>query len=135
MDGRKEEVECCMSHVQVTVPNLQSRCFHSATAFSLSPGLTEVTLFGGYSEEWPSNFEYDNDITPIASTIVLRLGEYSYNIAILNDLTTMSYAHANNYDQLQGLIIIIIVKYLCRVPAVSLPWWSPHWRVGPDRCS
>ena len=74
MDGRKEEVQCCMSHVQVTVPNLQSRCYHSATAFSLSPGLTEVTLFGGFSE-WPSNYKSDADFTPIANTTVLRFGE------------------------------------------------------------
>ena len=65
-----------MSHVQVTVPSLQSRCEHSATAFNLSPGLTEVTLFGGYSE-WPSNPKYVEDFTPIANTTVLRFGEYT----------------------------------------------------------
>ena len=63
-----------MSHVQVTVPNIQSRCWHSATAFSLSPGLTEVTLFGGYPE-WPSNPKSNADLTPIANTTVLRFGE------------------------------------------------------------
>ena len=66
-------VYVCM---QVKVPSLQSRCEHSATAFSLSPGLTEVTLFGGYSE-FPSNFMCNADITPIANTTVLRFGEYT----------------------------------------------------------
>ena len=65
-----------MSHVQVTVPSFQPRCWHSATAFSLSPGLTEVTLFGGCSE-WPSNLKSAADLTPIANTTVLRFGEYT----------------------------------------------------------
>ena len=65
-----------MPHVQVTVPSLQSRSDHSATAFNLSPGLTEVTLFGGYSE-WPSNPKSLDDVTPIANTTVLRFGEYT----------------------------------------------------------
>ena len=70
-------VQFCMSHVQVTVPSLQSRCWHSATAFSLSPGLIEVTLFGGFSE-WPSNSKPDADLTPIANATVLRFGECIY---------------------------------------------------------
>ena len=61
-------------HVQVTIPSLQSRVFHSATAFSLSPGLTEVTIFGG-CPNWPSNIKFDADIPHIANTTVLRFGE------------------------------------------------------------
>ena len=76
MVGWRTKVQCCMSHVQVTVPSLQSRSHHSATAFSLSPGQTEVTLFGGYSE-WPSNYKSHADLTPIANTTVLRFGEYT----------------------------------------------------------
>ena len=76
MVGWRTKVQCCMSHVQVTVPSLQSRSHHSATAFSLSPGLTEVTLFGGYSE-CPSNFKSPADLTPIANTTVLRFGKYT----------------------------------------------------------
>ena len=72
----RTKVQCCMSHVQVTVPSLQSRCDHSATAFNLSPGLTEVTIFGGFSE-WPSHVKSLDDITPIANTTVLRFGEYT----------------------------------------------------------
>ena len=72
MSGTK--VQCCMSHVQVTVPSLQSRSEHSATAFNLSPRLTEVTLFGGFSK-WPQNYKSLADLTPIANTTVLRFGE------------------------------------------------------------
>ena len=50
-------------HVQVRVPTLQSRYGHSVTAFSLSPGLTEVILFGGWS-----------GLSYIAETTVLRFG-------------------------------------------------------------
>ena len=51
-------------HVQVHVPSCQRRHAHSATAVSLSPGLTEVTIFGG----WCAG-------TPLANTTVLRFGE------------------------------------------------------------
>ena len=51
--------------MQVTVPTLKSRCGHIATAFSLSPGLTEVIIFGGF----------DEDNTDLANTTVLRFGE------------------------------------------------------------
>ena len=54
-----------MLHVQVTVPTLKSRGGHSATAFSLSPGLTEVIIFGGV----------DDDDEDLANTTVLRFGE------------------------------------------------------------
>ena len=61
-------------HVQVTVPSLQSRSDRSATAFSLSPGLTEVTIFGGCPNV-PSNWKSHADIPQIANTTVLRFGE------------------------------------------------------------
>ena len=51
--------------MQVTVPTLESRSNHSATAFSLSLGLTEVIIFGGF----------DEDDTDLANTTVLRFGE------------------------------------------------------------
>lgn len=51
-------------HVQVIVPTLQSRHSHSAGAFSsLSPGLTEVIIFGGHTGQ-----------SFIAETTVLRFG-------------------------------------------------------------
>ena len=53
-------------HVQVRVPTLQSKRGHSATAFSLSPGLTEVILFGGLAST--SLFDV------ISETTILRFG-------------------------------------------------------------
>ena len=60
--------------IQVDVPSLQSRNLHSAAAFSLGPGLTEVTIFGG-CPEFPSNRKSDADIPQMANTTVLRFGE------------------------------------------------------------
>ena len=51
--------------MQVTVPTLKSRQYHSATAFSLSPGLTEVIMFGGLGDGYKN----------LANTTVLRFGE------------------------------------------------------------
>ena len=61
-------------HMQVDVPGLQARFSHSATAFSLCPGVMEVTLFGG-CPEWPSNAKTGADLPQIANTTVLRFGE------------------------------------------------------------
>ncbi len=47
---------------------------HSAAAFSLCPGLMEVTLFGGCLV-WPSNPKTDADYPQIANTTVLGFGE------------------------------------------------------------
>ena len=55
--------------VQVPIPNLQPRQGHCVAAFSLSPGITEVVIFGG-TTSFPD--EDDNDI---ADTRVLRFGE------------------------------------------------------------
>ena len=62
--------------VQINLPTLQSRCYHSAGAFSLSPGLTEVTIFGG-CPEFPNNYMSDADLPRMANTTVLRFGEYT----------------------------------------------------------
>ena len=52
-----------------------SRKDHAAAVISLSPGLTEVVMFGG-CPEWSPN--YSDDETPkIANTTVLRFGELS----------------------------------------------------------
>ena len=61
-------------HVQVTVPAFQGRFSHSSTAFNVSPGLTEVVLFGGCPEV-PSNARTVSDLPQIANTTVLRFGE------------------------------------------------------------
>ena len=56
--------------VQVPVTDLQSRYNHCAAAFTLSPGIAEVVLFGGCTA-YPSTIE-----TFIAETTVLRFGKY-----------------------------------------------------------
>ena len=61
-------------HVQVTVPAFQGRFYHSSTAFNVSPGLTEVIVFGGFPEV-QSNLRTDADLPLIANTTVLRFGE------------------------------------------------------------
>ena len=56
--------------VQVPVTDLQSRYKHCAAAFTLSPGIAEVVLFGGCTT-YPATIE-----TFIAETTVLRFGKY-----------------------------------------------------------
>ena len=68
--------------IQVNVPSLQSRFDHSAAAFSLSPGLTEVTIFGG-CPEYPSNFKSYADLPQVANTTVLRFGESPHVVCAL----------------------------------------------------
>ena len=61
--------------MQVKIPVLQSRCRHSATSFSLGPGLAEVVVFGGCSK-WPRNHRsYPNFSHILADTVVLQFGE------------------------------------------------------------
>ena len=57
--------------VQVPVTDLQSRYCHCAAAFTLSPGIAEVVLFGG------SNAILPRSSTFIAETTVLRFGKYT----------------------------------------------------------
>ena len=75
---------CGVVNVQVKVPGLQERFYHSAAAFHLSPGMTEVTIFGG--SEWPHKW-LRSDLTLIANTTVLRFGEYTSCVCIV------SYSH------------------------------------------
>ena len=63
-----------MLHVQVKEPRLQARAEHSATAFTHTPALTEVVLFGGYPE-WPEDVKVVADLPLIAKTTVLKFGE------------------------------------------------------------
>ena len=56
--------------VQVPVTDLQSRYVHCAAAFTLSPRIVEVVLFGGCTAD-PATIE-----TFIAETTVLRFGKY-----------------------------------------------------------
>ena len=73
----------CMVNVQVKIPGLQSRFSHSAAAFRLNPGMTEVTIFGG-CHEWPNNWKSDADLSQIANTTVLRFGKYTSCVCIVS---------------------------------------------------
>ena len=70
-------------HVQVSVPAFQGRLYHSSTAFNVSPGLTEVVLFGGCPGV-PSNVRTADDIPQIANTTVLRFGECTSCVLVLH---------------------------------------------------
>ena len=54
-----------MCIVQVSVPGLQARYGHRAAAFSITPALTLVTIFGGR----------DSNRKLLANTTVLEFGE------------------------------------------------------------
>ena len=58
-------------YVQVPVTGLQSRHGHCAAAFTLSPGIAEVVLFGG------STSSSSKLSTCIAETTVLKFGKYT----------------------------------------------------------
>lgn len=53
--------------MQVKVPNLKAREGHSATEFSLRPGLTEIVIFGGADDIFGES--------KLSDTTVLRFGE------------------------------------------------------------
>lgn len=58
--------------MQVVVPVLQPRFCHCAAAFSISPELAEVVIFGGCSE-WPR--KSTKPLLPIADIILLKFGK------------------------------------------------------------
>ena len=71
--------------MQISLPNFKGRCLHSSDAFELSPGLTEVIVFGG-CPLWPINPTTDKDHPRIASTTVLQFGKFSNgDCSYLND--------------------------------------------------
>ena len=70
-----------MHDVQVQVPSLQSRYMHGGAASTISPGVTEVVMFGG-SPEWPKNYKTDNDFKKLSMTTVLRFGEAPFIILL-----------------------------------------------------
>ena len=70
----KSDIIVCVYVLQVKVPHLQTRCWHSATSFTLTSGLTEVVLFGGCTER-PKDAKTDADFPRIADTTVLQFGE------------------------------------------------------------
>ena len=52
------------------MPGLKARYGHCAAAYSLSPGITEIVIFGGTTTCPPKIGNF------IADTTVLRFGEY-----------------------------------------------------------
>ena len=70
-----------MHDVQVQVPSLQSRFGHCAAASTISPGMTEVVMFGG-SPEWPESYKTYDDFKKLSMTTVLRFGEAPFIILL-----------------------------------------------------
>ena len=63
--------------VQLNLPDgVQSRCYHTITAISLGPGLTEATVFGGCSKWIPGVTYAEHSKHSIAETTVLQFGEH-----------------------------------------------------------
>ena len=72
----------CSDHLQVTLPDggLQRR-LHSTTAITLCPGLVEVIVFGGTTEDTVAS-KPENSYFRIAETTIITFGElasYYYN--------------------------------------------------------
>ena len=63
--------------MQLTLPgDIQStRWTHSATAISLAPGLTEVTMFGGSNSPHHLINDREAQSTCIAATTIITFGE------------------------------------------------------------
>ena len=55
--------------MQVLLPSVKARFGHCAAAYSLSPGITEIVIFGGSTRHPPKIGDF------IADTTVLRFGE------------------------------------------------------------
>ena len=60
---------------------MQPRCFHTATAISLAPDLTEVTMFGGCPKIVPGATYHE--LSKLAETAVLQFGESMTSTALL----------------------------------------------------
>ena len=60
---------------------MQPRDSHTATAFSLAPGLTDVTMFGGCHKYKPG--VKDNKQPKLAETTVLQFGEFMTSTALV----------------------------------------------------
>ena len=52
---------------------IQPRTGHTVTSFNLSPGVVEVTVFGGYPKWIPE--KHNRLQPPKAATTMIRLGE------------------------------------------------------------
>ena len=65
----------CSNHLQVTLSDgsLQRR-LHSSTAITLCPGLVEVIVFGGTTEDYDED-KPDSSYSKIAETTIITFGE------------------------------------------------------------
>ena len=60
---------------QIPLPDdVQPRCFHTITAFSLCPGLSEATMFAGCPDYAVGRS--DDQLPKQSETTVLQLGEW-----------------------------------------------------------
>ena len=68
---------------QLTLPDgiLSTRDSHSVTAVSLTPDLTEVTMFGGVPSFDPT--QLDSEIQTIAATTTMMFGELIESVCSL----------------------------------------------------
>ena len=71
----QRQLELVLVCVQVEIPGLQARYLHRAAAFTLTPGLTDVVLFGGCTELPSRAIEEDADYPGTANVTVIRFGE------------------------------------------------------------
>ena len=68
----------CSDHLQVTLPDGGLlRMWHSTTAITLCPGLIEVIVFGGTTEDYVGNIPLSS-ISRIAETTIITFGELDY---------------------------------------------------------
>lgn len=87
--------------MQIEIPSLQSRCDHSATAFNLFPGLTEVVLFGG-CPIFPKECRSDAYLPQIAETTVLRFGEFNVFYPYYSAIEESDYIAMQSYNYYIG---------------------------------
>ena len=85
------------------IGTLQPRWAHSATAFCLPDGVTEVTTFGGSADPLTGS---DEKQSKLASTTLLQFCKYMKSVFI-GDSTCM--CNATVFRELDMLIIIIVI--------------------------
>lgn len=64
---------------KVDIPGFQERYLHSCAAFTLSPGLTDVIIFGGCQVQ-PNAQDMDKNYPGILGTVLLEFGELKFMI-------------------------------------------------------
>lgn len=76
----------CHDHLQVTLPDgTLPRWGHSVTAITVCPGLEDVIMFGGRTDEYVPN-KLMKDFHRIAETTIMTFGELCYVPSCLDHL-------------------------------------------------